>query len=263
MGRELAARQTRLIYYRAAEWSIWRDACANILRGLYKVDPALRGVSEHMRELGRGALMHANGHANYAHVDNPYWPELSVLQAAHAAEIFIKARIAQEHPLLIFESIPKAKKSKSPLLSFEQLIEEGRTIQYAELPDRLWAATGMRLPNLTVFERFGRLRNSVQHFAAPEGRDLSNDTLEFIFGVIDPFIHECWGLFAIDHNEDVDPHVYLIEGLVRREIYFLVSPGAAKEWRCHCDLAGALKKYLREMDRRVSEALSGLPLSQS
>lgn len=58
-------------------------------------------VHEHMRGLGLGALAHANWHANRKSLENKYWSELSVLQASHAGELLIKARIAQEHPLLI------------------------------------------------------------------------------------------------------------------------------------------------------------------
>ena len=67
----------------------------------------LRNVAENMRELGLGALTHANRHAAYQDIVNDKWAELSVLQAAHAAEILIKAKIAEEHPLLIFEKFPK------------------------------------------------------------------------------------------------------------------------------------------------------------
>lgn len=68
----------------------------------------LRNVAENMRELGLGALTHANRHAAYQDIVNDKWAELSVLQAAHAAEILIKAKIAEEHPLLIFEKFPKS-----------------------------------------------------------------------------------------------------------------------------------------------------------
>ena len=64
------------------------------------MDNHLRAVHKHMRHLGLAALAHANWHANFHSFENDWWPELSVLQAAHAAEILIKARIAQQHPLL-------------------------------------------------------------------------------------------------------------------------------------------------------------------
>jgi len=61
------------------------------------------GHLENIRDLGLGALAHANRLAAYAATENSRAPDLSVLQAAHAAELFIKARIAQERPLLVFE----------------------------------------------------------------------------------------------------------------------------------------------------------------
>ncbi|HEX3860612.1 MAG TPA: hypothetical protein VHY35_02870 [Stellaceae bacterium] len=187
----------------------------------------LKGVHEHMIGLGLGALAHANWHANYHSPDNVYWSELSVLQAAHACEILIKARIAQEHPLLIFEQLPKAAANGEPL-SLHRLIEGGRTYQFADLPDRLWATTGLALPAVDRYRAFGRLRNSIQHFSVPPEIDTSTEAVRFIYEVIDPFIHQCWGFYAIDYNEDTEPYVYLIEGLIRRGIRFLVSFGAAE-----------------------------------
>jgi hypothetical protein len=189
--------------------------------------PDLRSVHQHMLGLGLGALAHANWHSNYFSTESEYWSELSILQAAHAAEILIKARIAEEHPLLIFDQLPRSTQVGTDLLGFQQLIKRGRTIQYFELPERLWAATGLRLANLEQFNEFGKLRNTVQHFALPENRDFSQATIEFIYSVIDPFINECWGLCAIDYNEDYEPHIYLVESLVRRGILFCVSPEAA------------------------------------
>lgn len=52
--------------------------------------------------------------------------------------------------------------------------------------------------------------------------------MKFIFGVIDPFINECWGLYAIDFDEDYDPYVYFVNGLIRRKIPFLVSPNSVE-----------------------------------
>lgn len=180
-----------------------------------------------MLALGLGALAHANWHANYYSPDSKHWSELSVIQAAHAGEILIKARIAEEHPLLIFEHLPKPDKSAETVLELAHLIEYGRTYQYADLPDRLWATTGFKPPNLERYRSFGRLRNSIQHFTSPNDRNLSRETLEFIFGVIDPFINECWGLFAIDYNEDHEPYAYFVTGLINRRIRFLVSPRAS------------------------------------
>ena len=210
----------------------------------------LAGIDIHMRALGMGALTYANWHANYYSPDNPMWNELSVMQAAHAAEILIKARIAAEHPLLIFEQLPKSSDDNESPLSLEQLVEDGRTFQYKDLPNRLWATTGIKLPNPQVYQSFGRLRNAIQHFTVPD-RDVAQETLEFIYGVIDPFIHRCWGLCAVDYNEDHEPYIYLVEDLVRHGVLFLVSPGVVKDLaHVTLDWPKDNPQYKEEMERR-------------
>jgi hypothetical protein len=206
--------------------------------------------------LGLGALAHANWHANFMSWENKYWPQLSVIQATHAAEILIKARIAQEHPLLIFEQIPKSSQVPGNLLEFQDLIERGRTFQYLDLPELLWATTGLRLPNEDRYKEFGRLRNALQHFASPRNVDLSLKTIEFIYEVIDPSINQWWGLFAIDYNEDHEPYVYLIENLVRHSVLFLVSPVAANDFQ-HLTLEWPEGKpdYRAEVEGRFAEAI--------
>jgi hypothetical protein len=222
------------------------------------ISPDLAGVWEHMRELGLGALAHANRHAAYHSFENNRWSELSVLQAAHAAELLIKARIAQEHPLLIFEQIPSSAKATGPRIDVIDLFTHGRTLEWQDLPDRLWAVTGSHLPNVERFRKFGRLRNGVQHFAPPPGQDVSEETLRFVFEVIDPFINSCWGLFAVDYDEDYDPYVYFVNALIRREIPFLVSPKAAataKNWSV--EWSKVRKSHRTELERRIRKALPG------
>ncbi len=189
------------------------------------MNPKLSGIWEYMRDLGLCALAHANRHAAYLDVDNGAWAEFSVLQAAHAAEILIKARIAQEHPLLIFDTFPKASANE---LNIKSLFSNGKTIEWSSLPDRLWATTGIILPNLNVYKRFGELRNGIQHFSPAPSIDTSHETLKFIFSVIDPFINECWNLFAVDYDEDYEPYLYFIPVLLYRQIPFLVSKEAAE-----------------------------------
>lgn len=219
------------------------------------MNPRLSAVFEHMRDLGLGALAHANGHANYTSFDNDKWPELSVLQAAHAAEILIKARIAQEHPLLIFEQLPRSTQINGDMLEIRHLVEKAKTIQYVELPDHLWAVTGIYLDNVEKYQAFGRLRNAIQHFVPPPNIDYSLKTIEFIFGVIDPFINKCWGLYAIDYNEDTEPYEYIIENLIQSNITFLVSPDLV-DYHNFDDFNWPEKppKYRLEMEKRFEIA---------
>jgi hypothetical protein len=218
--------------------------------------PELNDVWTHMVRLGTGALAHANRHAAYWGMTNNYWPELSVLQAAHAAELFIKARIAQEHPLLIFETLPRPSPDNT-LLDMRALFEQGRTIQWSDLPARLWAVTGMTIENPNRYQSFGRLRNGLQHFSNPGRKDLSDETLSFIYEVIDPLINKCWGLYAIDYDEDDVPYEYLVAAVVRRRLKFQVSPAAAKCFRSwSINWKDVPKTYARDVRRRVKLALN-------
>lgn len=222
------------------------------------LNPALKDIWEHIRDLGLGALAHANRHAAYAAMENPRRPELSVLQAAHAAELLIKARIAQEHPLLIFEQLPRFNQASSATLELEDLFKVGRTVQWSELPDRLWASTGIALQSRELFDNFGKLRNGLQHFAPAPSKEAGEETLRFIFGVIDPFINECWDLFAVDYDEDYEPYVYFVEALASREILFLVSPEAAAKCEAwDVDWSTVNEGYRETMMCRVKEAKSG------
>jgi|LakMenEpi03Aug12_release.lakeMendotaPanAssembly.Ray.scaffolds.fasta_scaffold135025_2 hypothetical protein len=179
-------------------------------------------VSAHVLSLGLSVLKHGVYHAHIQSPDNDKWDELSVVQVAHAAELIIKARIAREHPLLIFEQLPKLAPGEQ--ISLEKLAGEGRTYQYNALPNRLLATTGVAISDLTLFKEFGQLRNSIQHFCHPPGVDLRNRTLAYIFGIIDPLLGEGWEQYAIDHNEDYEPYQYLVQSLVSAEITFRPSP---------------------------------------
>jgi hypothetical protein len=224
------------------------------------MNPELKGIWEHMRDLGLGALAHANRHAAYTAMENRRWPDLAVLQAAHAAELLIKARIAQEHPLLIFDQLPKASQASAAWLDLPDLFKQGRTVQWSDLPDRLWAATGIVLPQRGAFETFGKLRNVIQHFAPAASDDPGGEALRFVFSVIDPLINQCWGLFAVDYDEDYEPYVYFISALVGRKIPFLVSPDAAacvESWDVKWDDVD--DQYATLMRSRVAAATRSEP----
>jgi hypothetical protein len=213
----------------------------------------LSEISDHMFELGTSALAHANWHANYMSFENHMWPELSVLQAAHAAEILIKARIAEEHPLLIFDQVPKSTQVDDSKLGLKHLFEKAKTIQYSELPERLWAATGIKLKNIDAYKKFGYLRNSIQHFASPSDVGCSEETRKFIYQVIDPFIHDCWGITAVDYNEDHEPYIYLMANLITNGVEFLVSNAAANNLQ-YTELNWPNENYKQLMLKRFKQA---------
>lgn len=129
---------------------------------------------------------------------------MCVVHAAHAAEILLKARIAQEHPLLIFSKLPKSNSSKDALTLID-LLEGGRTLSYEELPDQLWATTGIKVERLHQYREFGRLRNQIIHFSMTNANALDTLTLRYSLEVLDPLVESFWGRSVIDFIKN-DPH---------------------------------------------------------
>jgi hypothetical protein len=154
---------------------------------------------------------------------NEHWALMSVLNAAHAGELFIKAIVAKEHPLLIFKDIFTLDDNRSDALDIAALLQKGRTHEFEKLPQVLWVATGTRLPNPECYERLRKVRNSIQHFCAPEEEDFSDLALEFIYTIIDPLIAEHFGLYAIEHHEDYAvSYDYVVAQLLRSGLKFSI-----------------------------------------
>lgn len=187
--------------------------------------PDCEGMSAHMRELGLGILAQAQKNAFYWDYDDILGRGVfSILQAAHASEILMKAAIAQEHPLLIFTQLPKSGSVDDGLLNISDLHRSGRTLQYFDLPERLWATTGYKLQCLEVFQQFGKLRNTIQHFDSPQNIDFSGQTAKFIYKVIDPLIGYFWNLYAVEYCA-VDSHEDdMMRTLVRNGVLYFRCP---------------------------------------
>jgi len=171
------------------------------------VHPELQNISGHIYNLGIGILSQAQRNAFYT--DMGYEVRLdegifSVLQAAQAAELLIKAAISEQHPLLIFSSPPKSTSVDGDFLNLNDLFMSARTLQYFELPEKLWAVTGYKLENPTIYTEFGKLRNCIQHFATPS-TNLSNASSNFIYKIIDPLLEHFWGEYAVEYV-DLNEH---------------------------------------------------------
>ena len=141
------------------------------------------------------------------------------------------------------------------MLDVQDLFRYGRTLQWTDLPERLWAATGIVIPNRERFDSYGQLRNGLQHFAPATHVDASAETLRFVFEVLDPFINDCWNLFAIDYDEDYEPYIYFVPSLVHHEVLFRVSPDAAacfESWSV--DWSKVVPNYKAEMHSRALKA---------
>lgn len=177
--------------------------------------PDTREVAAHMQDFGLHLLGKAVYDATFSEMGSPFSHTLSIVEAAHGAEILIKARIAEEHPLLIFSRFPKSK-TTNDMLSIKELFEYGQTLNYSELPEALWAATGYRIKHIDRFLKFGLLRNGLVHFAAPT-IEASTETMKYAFEVIDPIIQDFWKTSFVSYAERWDD-VVIAEGYLREQI---------------------------------------------
>lgn len=206
---------------------------------------ALKDIPDRILNLAMGALAQANTHAVYSDPGNEHWQHICVLNTAHAGELFLKAIIAKEHPLLIFKDIFNLDENRGGLLDIETLIKRGRTHDFERLPQILWATTDKRIPNSTCFERLRLARNAIQHFCAPDEQDFRALSLEFIYTIIDPLIAEAFDLCAIEFHEDHSiSYDYVVAALLRSELKFTVPDTfAVTEIRMAEELKDASSSY--------------------
>lgn len=168
--------------------------------------PDTHKMADYMKGFGLHILGRAVFDATFNEMMKPFAHPLAIVHAAHGAEIVLKARIAQEHPLLIFDSLPKSGSTQGNL-TITELLNHGRTIEYADLPETVWAATGYRMAKTKEFREFGLLRNQIMHCAVPDG-ELSDATLRFCFEVIEPAIRDFWKDSLVGYAEEWDWEIF-------------------------------------------------------
>lgn len=174
---------------------------------------------------------------------------MCVVHAAHAGEVLLKARIAQEHFLLIFDKLPETSQ-KQELLTLPILLEKGQTVKYSELPSRLWATTGIRMDGSEKFLNFGKLRNQIIHCGIGTKNDLDIETIRYCLEVIDPLVESFWRRSVIDFIKN-DPflseQIYLgfLEGS-------LLEKGFSMDRRLR-DLIGPESKESLQRQKEISE----------
>ncbi len=63
-------------------------------------------------------------HSTFADPGNEHWDFICVLNTAHAGELFLKASIAKEHPLLIFKDLFGFNDGQATEIDLENLIKK-------------------------------------------------------------------------------------------------------------------------------------------
>lgn len=223
----------------------------------------LKSIPARILDVAIGALTQANQHAVYYDPGMEHWTDMSIMNAATAGELFLKAIIAKEHPLLIFRDLFQLDDPINKDLTIEHIIEKGRTYNFEHLPKLLWVSTGERLPDVDSFERLRKARNAIQHFCSPgETSDLRTLALEFLYKNIDPLINKHFDLCAIEHHEDISiGYDYVVETVIQNELFFSIPKDfTVTEIDLDVALSETSTKYQTELAKRF--ALKGLDLAK-
>ena len=138
----------------------------------------------------------------------PYAHATSVINIAHSFEILIKSKIVEEHPLLIFDKLSNNEKIKSKELDFDDLLENGRTIEYSKLPYRLWATTNYKIKEIELYNSFGKIRNQIIHFHIPMDLSLSELSFKYAFKIVEACINDWWGITILKYIKVFDRKAY-------------------------------------------------------
>jgi hypothetical protein len=184
----------------------------------------IQGIPSRILEVALGALIQANHHAVFYDPQSSGWPETAILSSATAAELLLKAIVAKEHPLLIFKDLFELDSHSQVELTVDQLIQQGKTYGFDHMPKLLWVTTGERIPDLNLFDKLRRARNSIQHFCSPgEKLDLRELAREFIYVNIDPLLHRHFDVCAVELHQDHDVgYDYVVDCLLQNELLFSV-----------------------------------------
>ncbi|MEH2458552.1 hypothetical protein [Nostoc sp.] len=182
------------------------------------VHQSMKNVAQNMRRTGM--LLFRDAFMEACHGEKL----LCVVHAAHAAEILLKARIAQEHPLLMFSKLPTPLKDSKDTLGLIELLERGRSLTYEELPNQLWATTGIKIEpkRLEQYKEFGTIRNQIIHLSMLNTKKTPDElTLLYSLEILDPLIESFWGRSVFDfikNDHFCDGNNFLSTGLLEETI---------------------------------------------
>ena len=214
----------------------------------------LKDVPERILEVAIGALTQANTHSVFYDPGMEHRDHMCIINAALAGELFLKAIIAKEHPLLIFRDLFQLDDPSNKDLKIAHIIEKGRTYNFEHLPQLLWVSTGERLPDVQSFEKLRKARNAIQHFCSPPRGGLRRIALEFLYKNIDPLIKKHFDLFAIEHHED-EFYDYVVRCLISHELMFSVPKDfSLSEIDLDEELNDCSPAYKKKLMRRIETA---------
>ncbi|MEH2128764.1 hypothetical protein [Nostoc sp.] len=180
------------------------------------VHQSMKDVPRNMRKTGM--LLFRNAFMEACHGDKL----ICIVHADHAAEILLKARIAQEDPLLMFDNLPTPPKGFKDDLSLIELLETGHSISYKNLPKQLEKTTGIKIERLEQYQEFGIIRNKIIHLSIANTKKAVDElTLLYSLQLLDPLVESFWGRSVFDFIKNdylYDMDGFLSSGLLEERI---------------------------------------------
>ena len=212
------------------------------------MDQSVRDMHRNMRTTGmllfRDAFMEAATSKS----------NMCVVHAAQAAEILLKARIAQKEPLSIFTPLPKKHTKEGVTPSLIQLIKDRHTIQYSKLPQQLKKICDIEIEDSKQqYQKFGEIRNQIIHLSITSEKKLDDLTLDYLLNFLDPLVVKFWGYSVFDfikrdyfYRANHDYNFFLDHGGLEERINEIMPIDAR------------LRKYLGEGRKKHLEYLAEL-----
>lgn len=142
-------------------------------------------------------------------------------------EILMKAAIAEKHPLLIYEKIPKLTSKRNQLNEF---FKKARSRNFLDLPDLLELTTNYQIERKLLEDAWIN-RCKIIHIGQNSNSDYTYLGLDLTFKVIDPFIYTFWKRSSIDETTPFDSEtpMYLVEHCLDYHIDFKIEKGLITE----------------------------------
>lgn len=172
-------------------------------------------------KIAEGALSQANTHLTYLDPGAEHWDFISIVNAGHSAELFIKAAIATVAPEKIFQN-PESVVDDNGSFDISKLTTvKPKTIEVSKLP-HIYKECFENLPfDEKLYREFLTLRNSVLHLYVDTNQQYSGQAAKLVFKVIDPLIKHHFNMHAVEYIED--PSVgydYLVQYLINQKLKF-------------------------------------------
>jgi len=176
----------------------------------------MKDVPRNMRKTGM--LLFRNAFMEACHGDKL----ICIVHAAYAAEILLKARIAEEDPLLMFDKLPTPPKGSNDDISLIELLETGHSLSYSKLPNQLEKTTGIKIERLEQYQEFGIIRNQIIHLSIANTKKAADElTLLYSLQLLDPLVESFWSRSVIDFIKNdylYDMDAFLSSGLLEERI---------------------------------------------